>query len=113
MVVSSARTSPRLHNSIKPERHRFICHPPDTSEFILVLAQRHDEDQADRCRRRESRRAFSRSSRTAADCPGETVSNYGRLFHRAAAHVSLLVEEAARAGKRWFQAHDHCQQAFA
>jgi len=43
----------------------------------------------------------------------ETVSNFGRLFHRAAGHVSLLVEEAVRAGKRWFQGHGHCQQAFA
>jgi ActR/RegA family two-component response regulator len=43
----------------------------------------------------------------------ETVTNFGRLFHRAAGRVSLSVQEAARAGKRWFPGHGHCQQAFA
>jgi hypothetical protein len=43
----------------------------------------------------------------------ETATNFGRWFHRAAGRVSLLAEEAARAGKRWFQGAGHCQQAFA
>lgn len=43
----------------------------------------------------------------------ETVTNFGRLFHRAAGRVSLLVREASRAGKRWFQGIGHSQQAFA
>ena len=43
----------------------------------------------------------------------ETVTDFGRLFHRAAGRVSLLVQEASRAGKRWFQGIGHSQQAFA
>jgi len=43
----------------------------------------------------------------------DTVRNFGRWFHRAAGHVSLLAQEATRAGKRWFQGISHCQQAFA
>jgi hypothetical protein len=43
----------------------------------------------------------------------DTVTNFGRWFHRAAGRVSLLAKEATRAGKRWFQGIGHCQQAFA
>jgi len=43
----------------------------------------------------------------------ETATNFDRWFHRAAGRVSLLAEEADRAGKRWFQGAGHCQQAFA
>ena len=43
----------------------------------------------------------------------DAVTNFGRWFHRAAGHVSLLAQEATRAGKRWFQGISHCQQAFA
>jgi hypothetical protein len=43
----------------------------------------------------------------------ETVTDFGRLFHRAAGRVSSLVQEATRAGKRWFQGHGDCRQAFA
>jgi len=43
----------------------------------------------------------------------DTVTNFGRWFHRAAGSVSLLANEAARAGKRWFQGVGHCQQSFA
>ncbi len=43
----------------------------------------------------------------------ETVTNFGRWFHRAAGHVSLLAAEATRAGKQWLQGVGHCQQAFA
>ena len=43
----------------------------------------------------------------------DTVTNFGRWFHRAAGRVSLLADEAARAGKRWLQGVSRCQQAFA
>jgi hypothetical protein len=43
----------------------------------------------------------------------DTVTHFGRRFHRAAGRVSLLAREAARAGKRWFQGIGSCQQAFA
>lgn len=42
----------------------------------------------------------------------DTVTNFGRWFHRAAGRVSLLGAEATRAGKHWFQGVRHCQQAF-
>jgi hypothetical protein len=42
----------------------------------------------------------------------DCVKNFGRWFHRAAGRVSLLAEEASRAGKRWLQGVAHCQQAF-
>jgi len=43
----------------------------------------------------------------------DTVTNFGRWFHRAAGRVSRWADEAARAGKRWFQGVGRCQQAFA
>ena len=43
----------------------------------------------------------------------DTVTNFGRWFHRAAGRVSLLADEAARADKRWLQGVSHCQQVFA
>jgi len=43
----------------------------------------------------------------------DTVTNFGRWFHRAAGRVSRLADEAARAGKRWFQGVSHWQQALA
>jgi hypothetical protein len=43
----------------------------------------------------------------------DTVTNFGRWFHRAAGRESLLTDEAARAGKRWLQGVSHCQQVFA
>ena len=36
-----------------------------------------------------------------------------RWFHRAAGHVSLLADAAARAGRRWFHGVARCRQAFA
>jgi hypothetical protein len=42
----------------------------------------------------------------------DCVKNFGRWFHRAAGRVSLLAEEASRAGKRWLQGVAHCQHAF-
>lgn len=42
----------------------------------------------------------------------DTVNNFGRWFHRAAGSVSLLANEAARAGKHWFQGVGRCRQAF-
>jgi len=47
------------------------------------------------------------------DCWVDTVTNFGRWFHRAAGRVSLVIQEAARAGKHWFQGLGRCQQAFA
>jgi len=43
----------------------------------------------------------------------DTVANFGRWFHRAAGRVSLLADEAARAGKRWLQGVSNCQRVFA
>jgi hypothetical protein len=43
----------------------------------------------------------------------DTVTNFGRWFHRAAGSASLLGSEAARAGKHWFQGVGRCRQAFA
>jgi len=43
----------------------------------------------------------------------ECVQNFGRWFHRAAGRVSVLMDEAGRSGKRWFQGVARCQQAFA
>jgi len=43
----------------------------------------------------------------------DTVTNFGRWFHRAAGRESLLADEAARADKRWLQGVSHCQRVFA
>ena len=48
-----------------------------------------------------------------SECWVDTVTNFGRWFHRAAGRVSLLAQEAARAGKHWLQGVRRCQQAFA
>ena len=36
-----------------------------------------------------------------------SVNNFGRWFHGAAGHTSLLAEEASHAGKRWLQGIGH------
>ena len=43
----------------------------------------------------------------------DCVDNFGRRFHRAAGHVSLLSDAAARAGRQWFHGVSRCRQAFA
>ena len=43
----------------------------------------------------------------------DCVDNFGRWFHRAAGHVSLLSDAAARAGRQWFHGVSRCRQAFA
>jgi hypothetical protein len=42
----------------------------------------------------------------------DTVKNFGRWFHRAVGHTTLLADEASRAGKHWFQGLTNCATAF-
>ena len=41
------------------------------------------------------------------ECCVDCVNNFGRWFHGAAGHTSLLAEEASHAGKRWLQGIGH------
>ncbi len=42
----------------------------------------------------------------------DSVTNFGRWFHRAAGRADSLLEEAARSGRRWFQGLARCREAF-
>ncbi len=42
----------------------------------------------------------------------ESVKNFGRWFHRAAGRADHLLEEAARAGRRWLHGLARCREAF-
>ncbi len=47
-----------------------------------------------------------------ADCWLDSVTNFGRWFHRAAGRADRLLEEAARAGRRWLHGLARCREAF-
>ncbi len=47
-----------------------------------------------------------------ADCWLDSVTNFGRWFHRAVGRADRLLEEAARAGRRWLQGLARCREAF-
>ena len=43
----------------------------------------------------------------------DCLEHFSRWPHRAAGHVSLLSDAAARAGRQWFHGVSRCRQAFA